>query len=276
MPASRKKISDIHHRSHQGGEDAGFGIVTYRRGGTYGPRWQANYQLMILHRGSAKVLVDGAAYVVKTGWGMLLTPGHVEEFHFSRQVEARHSWCQIFPGDVPPGLAFPAFSRPRVAKCPPRALALLRQGLRSPFQGAGDSRAAAALVLAILWMFVSSLDEPSGEPGDPNSTALARFHAALAGLGAGKVTLDHLARQAGVSRGHLIKIVRERLGQTPMELVWQERVRRAARLLRETGLSLEQVAAETGFANAYHFSRRFRRQFGQPPRVWRRGKWGLD
>ena len=150
----------------------------------------------------------------------------------------------------------------------------MRQGLSPVFRGEKDVRAVSALVIATMWSFVSSLEEIQEEKrGDANSTVLARFHVALENLEAGGVTLDILARKAGVSRGHLIKIVREKLGETPMELVWRERVKRAAKLLSETGLSLAEIADQTGFANAYHFSRRFRQQFGQAPRKWRMGNW---
>ncbi len=274
MPAIHKKISAIHHRVERFSGSSGFGIVTYRRHGSHGPRWQSNYQLLILHRGSVELRVDGIAHLVTTGRGILLAPGHVEEFRFSREVEARHSWCQVLPQDLPAGMTFSASALHCAARCPPRTLALMRLGLKSAFRGERDVRAAVSLVIATMWSFVSSLDETQREKrGDGNSTALARFHSALENLDAGPRTLDSLARQAGVSRGHLIKIVRERLGRTPMELVWRERVKRAAKLLSETGLSLAEIADQTGFAHAYHLSRRFRQQFGRAPRQWRMGIW---
>ena len=276
MPASRKKISAIHHRVERFSGSSGFGMVTYRRNGRHGPRWQSNYQLLILHRGSVELRVDGIDHLVKAGRGILLAPGHVEEFRFSREVEARHSWCQVLPQDLPAGMTFSASALHRVAKCPPRTLNLMRLGLKSAFRGGRDVPAAVSLVIATMWSFVSSLDETRVKKGgEGNSSALARFHSVLETLDAGPVTLDFLASRTGVSRGHLIKIVRERLGQTPMELVWRERVKRAAKLLSETGLSLAEVADQTGFANAYHFSRRFRQQFGRAPRQWRMGIWSV-
>jgi len=279
MPANHKKISGILRRALKLSDDSGFGVVTYRKGGRCGPRWQTSFQLVILQRGGVKLEVDGSHFEIGAGMGILLAPGHLEEFRFSQDTEARHSWCQILPVELPENMKFPASAFYRVAKCPGRTMELIRLGLSGtpPAPGGrgetGESRAVTSLVIAAIWSFVASLDFAPAEQS-LNETALARFHAAVEALGSQKATLDELARQAGVSRGHLIRIVRESMGITPMEAVWRSRVTRAARLLSESGLSIAEVADQTGFANAYHFSRRFRQQLGQPPRVWRMERWG--
>ena len=277
MSARAKKLSEIHHWAERFNGTSGFGIVTYRRGGSHGPRWQSNYQLVVLHRGSVTLRVDGVSIVVKAGMGILLAPGHLEKFQFSRKVEARHSWCQVLPGDLPGSMRFPALAFHRAAKCPPQTMALIRLGLRTNVPAdAAEMRPASTLVLAAMWDFVASLGrEPAEQSVEFRLTAMARFHAAVESLGTREATLEHLARQSGVSRGHLIKLVREHLGVTPMEMVWRSRVMGAAKLLSETGLSVSEAAHQSGFANAYHFSRRFRQQFGQPPRVWRVKNWGM-
>lgn len=276
MSANQKKISKTHHQAGKFVRDSGFGIVTYLRDGRLGPRWQANYQLVVLHRGSVTLLVDGVSIEVKAGMGVLLAPGHVEEFHFSSNVEARHSWCQVPPGELPDSMRFPGFAFHRATKCPPRTLALIRLGLSAGEGNLPDPRQASSLVIAAMWAFVSAIEwENAAQNVDLGASALGRFHAAVESLGTKAITLKDLAGQAGVSSGHLIKLVRERLGMTPMEAVWRSRVTRAAKLLSETGLSVAEVAHHTGFANAYHFSRRFRRQFGQSPRAWRVANWGM-
>ena len=278
MPANRKPISDVLRRALKFLGHSGFGMVTYRKGGHCGPRWQSSYQLVILHRGSVDLRVDGKDFQVGPGMGILLAPGHLEEFRFSQEVEARHSWCQILPEELPERMRFGAGAFYRVAKCPAQTMDLIRLGLAgspAPPHGVEESRPVISLVVATIWSFIASLDSAPAATS-LNETALARFHAAVETLGPGKVTLEGLARQAGVSRGHLIKIVRESLGITPMEALWRSRVTRAARLLSESGLSIAEIADQTGFANAYHFSRRFRQQLGQPPRIWRMERWGYE
>lgn len=274
MPGKSKKISEIHRRSQRFAGSSGFGIVTYRVGGHHGPVWQQNYQLVILHRGSARVTIDGAPVSVAAGTGILLAPGHWVEFHFSRQCEARHSWCQMLPVDLPVSMRFPdgAFHRPE--RCSAQTMELVRCGLHLEPPTPGGQPAtqpATSLVIATMWAFVSMMPPDTTGPAPTGiPTAMARFQAALGKLGPEKTTLKEMARNAGVSPGNLIKLVHAHLGMTPMDAVWKARVASAARLLKETGLSVAEVADQTGFANPYHFSRRFSSQFGQPPRRWRK------
>ena len=276
MSENSKKISEIHHRIERFSGTSGFGIVTYRKGGRHGPRLQTNHQLMVVHRGGVIVKVDGVSMELPAGMAILLAPGHLEEFQFSRQVETRHSWCQLLPGDLPERMKFPALAVHQPAKCSKVGMTLMRLGLGAS-ASTSQPHATVALVIAAMWAFVADMGEllPEQSPGS-RTPALGRFQIAVESLGAEHTTLHFLAGRAGVSRGHLIKLVHEHLGTTPMEVVWKTRVRNAAKLLGETGLSIAEVAYQTGFANAYHFSRRFKQQFGQAPRDWRNQNHGTQ
>ncbi len=63
---------------------------------------------------------------------------------------------------------------------------------------------------------------------------------------------------------------KEQTGQTLTEALRQLRLRQAARLLRHSGRSIQEIAAAVGFHCPFHFSRRFRHSFGVSPREYRR------
>jgi transcriptional regulator GlxA family with amidase domain len=75
-----------------------------------------------------------------------------------------------------------------------------------------------------------------------------------------------LAALAGVSLRQLERSFRKSLGHGLHEHYLALRLRRSRQLLRETSLSVLQIAVATGFVSPSHFSRAFRRQFGFPPR----------
>lgn len=81
-----------------------------------------------------------------------------------------------------------------------------------------------------------------------------------------QIALEELARAASVSPRTLARRVREGLGMTPHELVQRMRVRHAAHLLETRHLSVEDVAARVGYADAAAFRRVFRRYAGESPR----------
>ncbi len=85
-------------------------------------------------------------------------------------------------------------------------------------------------------------------------------------------TLADLAAQAALSEFHFARMFRVSMGVTPHAWVAQRRFARACSLLsRRTSeqLPLERVAADCGYANASHLSRRFRDELGTTPARFR-------
>jgi AraC family transcriptional regulator len=79
-------------------------------------------------------------------------------------------------------------------------------------------------------------------------------------------TLDQLADVAMVTPEHLCRLFRQETGRTPVQSVRLARLDRAAELIARTNFDFTEIAALTGFANAFHFSRSFRAAFGRSPR----------
>lgn len=83
------------------------------------------------------------------------------------------------------------------------------------------------------------------------------------------LALERLARAAGVSESTLCRICRRQLGVSPVEGLERLRLARAEPLLWLSNLSLRAIAVQCGFADAYHFSRRFRAVYGMSPSAFR-------
>lgn len=84
------------------------------------------------------------------------------------------------------------------------------------------------------------------------------------------LSVTELAGRAGVSRTHYSHHFKAVTGMTPARAVVGVRVGEAARLLAGTDRKLSAVARATGFADAKHLSRAFRRPYGVPPAEFRR------
>lgn len=87
---------------------------------------------------------------------------------------------------------------------------------------------------------------------------------------ADRLSIEDLARAACLSGSRLHAVFRETLGRTPMAYVQELRLAQARRLLGATQMSVSEVAEATGFANQFHFARRFRDSTGQTPSSYRR------
>jgi AraC-like DNA-binding protein len=79
-----------------------------------------------------------------------------------------------------------------------------------------------------------------------------------------------LARVAHMSRSTFARHFEQCFGRTPMDYMRDVRLRRAAQLLRVSGLSVDGVASKVGFASRSNFSRAFHDQFGCSPMDFRK------
>jgi transcriptional regulator GlxA family with amidase domain len=88
-------------------------------------------------------------------------------------------------------------------------------------------------------------------------------------------TVGALARQAGLSAPQLTRRFRAAVGCPPARFVIQCRLDRARSLLRETGLSVGQVAEALGYEDIFFFSRQYKQFMGQPPTAVRKAAAGM-
>ncbi|MEO0372391.1 MAG: helix-turn-helix domain-containing protein, partial [Pseudomonadota bacterium] len=92
---------------------------------------------------------------------------------------------------------------------------------------------------------------------------------AMEGHVAEPLTLERLADMARVSPRQLNRLFTEKLGRPTMRYYRELRLDKAQSLLRNSPLSLTEIALATGFANSSHFSRAYTAKFGKPPSAYR-------
>ncbi len=79
--------------------------------------------------------------------------------------------------------------------------------------------------------------------------------------------LEQMAREVQMSKCHLVRCFQSALGVPPHRYRTLLRLARARRLL-ESGLSVAEVASQTGFSDAPHLTRSFRDWLGVSPAAW--------
>jgi len=84
------------------------------------------------------------------------------------------------------------------------------------------------------------------------------------------LTLELLAREAGVSKTVLGERFRALLGESPMQYCARWRMHVAADMLRQERQNSSSVAYSVGFNSEAAFNRAFKREYGTPPATWRR------
>ncbi len=129
-----------------------------------------------------------------------------------------------------------------------------------------------ALATSILCAFAATV-LAGKRAGDPSGDILQRMERFIAEEYSRPVTLKDIARGACASRQHLLKLCRMTGKSTPTKLLYTVRLEAAAHLLLHTGFSIAQIAEQCGFANQFHFSRKFKQEYGSSPFSWRVQAW---
>jgi len=91
-----------------------------------------------------------------------------------------------------------------------------------------------------------------------------------------RVGLKELGQQLNLSPSRAGHVVRELFGCGLMQLLTQERLLRARILLRSSDMSVREVAAQAGFADACHFGRVFKSATGTTPLSYRADATGRE
>lgn len=126
------------------------------------------------------------------------------------------------------------------------------------------------------WLFrailANLLEHHNADTPRPEDHYRARIEGQVARIyeqpgGAPKVSA--LAREAALSPDHYGRVFRRITGESPRELIQKARLERACQLLRETPLSITEIAEQAGYADVFQFSRIFKQQMQVPPSRWR-------
>lgn len=84
------------------------------------------------------------------------------------------------------------------------------------------------------------------------------------------VSIDELAAVAGASARSIFRTFKQSRGYTPQEFARKVRLNRARDMLLQSQLSMTEIAHACGFADASHFSREYKKAFGERPSELRR------
>lgn len=241
------------------------GIVRYPPRATLGPRLQKDYQLVLVHTGSAHVQAGDAQRAIPAGHVGLQLPGRIEFYAFSPDKETRHSWLAAPATSLNADLIAELDHAPLllpISDCMTLACELAMEAVKC--DKPGTFPLLGAIVQAALTLYVAEarrqISEASQEhPALRQAREIARLHAWEG------VRVSTLAREIGLSPEHLARLFRRELGTTPGALLREERLRHATTLLEQTGLSIGEVARHSGFASSQQFARALRSATGMSP-----------
>ncbi|BDQ34578.1 AraC family transcriptional regulator [Pseudodesulfovibrio portus] len=126
----------------------------------------------------------------------------------------------------------------------------------------------------LLWLLAHWISRHADETGawpeyGHEHHAVRRAREVIEDRFAEDMPLTELARLAGLSPFHLVRVFEKRIGVTPHGYLTQTRVERARQRLAR-GERIADIAAECGFSDQAHLTRLFKRQTGITPGKYRK------
>lgn len=211
-------------------------IIVTPAGTRSGWRWFATSDVIVVTLDPAKV-----ERFAQSELGMLLDPQQfrdMPQFEDADLCAAGVMLRDALDGDdISSGVMFEAMSRVLLVKL------LQRYGKRPPEDVALSSRFTSAHYHRVLAHIRSRLDKT--------------------------ISVEELAREAGMSASHFSRVFKETMGSTPMQYVLAYRIEQAIKMMADPALPLGEVALACGFSDQAHFSRSFKQVTGQTPRQFR-------
>ena len=248
-------------------------VADYPRGATFGPRTLLDHEFVWMLRGSAVWTVrrpdpDGLALREEShrlwpGTVALARAGTVDSYRWDPDQASTHAYVH-FRLSVPPGTPWPAV---RTLSALPVLDSICGYLLRlAAVESAATRHRSDELVRLLLDVFLAGpLDDPYPRLGPSLAAVVDHVREVWAADGMRIVGVPELATAARVSSGHLFRLFREQYGCGPARAFELVRLARAATSLQRSNATLAEGARQTGFANPYHFSRRFAAGYGSPP-----------
>ncbi len=235
------------------------------------------YELIVPVSGIYRCSLDGRRLRVRPGEFLLVQPfqEHGDElkrnvaydcFHFMlRKVYDRKEIPSVFREGTSPG--------EQVAPLP-ESYAVLSKMLWDELERNGFNAVTYPLVNALMQSLFQYLLQgfPAGIlrmdfRKDSVSRSTGMVLAALFGENAGRnLSVDEMCHATALSRSSLARVCRKIFSLPPAQAFMDYRVQCARQWLEShPGLRIKEVAVKFGFANAYHFSRVFRKYVGTSP-----------
>ena len=248
--------------------------------------------LAYFEQGGGSICLGDREWLLHTGDACVVAPGEVVRFGQHEPDTSTSGWCVFFPVEIIASetlggslgwkahpLLFPfvgsAAGGAQRLPVPPSERATWAQhacAIERELQAPRDGSTEAALAhLTLLLVSVARISIDIGHDlrlrREPLLASVfefieARYHE--------PISLATIATAVSLTPGHLTTVVRRKTGRSVQRWITERRMAEARRLLRETDLPVEAIAAQAGYRQPSYFIKHFRRDHTVTPAAWRR------
>ena len=237
-------------------------------GYTWGPGVRDHYLIHYVVAGRGTYCVNDTVYTLRAGDVFLAKPSQLITYTADQEDPWEYYWVgsngacanklvlqMPFRDDMP------------VHSC--RNPEAIKKAIYNIFLSRGPEQKNEVMMVGHLYLFIAELMQEALElaPHPANSSSqyvlsaikfiqFNYFH---------DISIDDIAKSVGVSRSHLYRVFMSNVGQSPIDYLTNYRISEACYLLKNSNLSIAEIAVSVGFFDQFYFSRVFKKNKGVPP-----------
>lgn len=222
-----------------------------------------SHELIFVRKGALSMAEDGRAYRVLAGDTLLLHAGRT------------HKGTERYPADLSfYWIHFRLRAGQSLAGFPKHASPARAERLSELFHRFIDDQECKTLTptraALLIGLMLCELREQRGSDQVEESVLVARVEAYIDTHFTQPISTNGIAQHLGYNADYLGRIVRRDRQQTIIDLLHRRRLREARVLLRDTTLSVKQIAERCGFNHPVFLRQLFSRHEGMSPREYRK------
>ena len=244
----------------------------------FGPSVREDYHVHFILHGKGTLEIGGKSYKLQRGQ-IFVIPPDVETYYYSDPEDPWHYTWVSFGGTragyflEKAGITAENPVRDTYIE-PERFLELTEKILNHHELTVANELLRTSLLYEIIALLVESQNQKKSKEGEEevyDYSPDVYVNTAIEYIGEHypHTKVSEIASYIGISRYYLTHIFKEKLHVSPQEFLLNYRMEQANRLLRTTGLSVQEVSEKVGYENPLTFSKTFKNKFGLSPKKYR-------
>lgn len=229
----------------------------------FGPAVRNNYIIHYVYSGKGIFRVDGKEYAVNKGQMFLIKPHQLTYYKADTDEPWLYRWLE-FNGSMAENI-LSVFDTPVIDGDENIADTI------KDITENGDMRF--ELLMQKFWAFIAVLTHnPRTPPKSQSAEYVQKAVAFIKNNVHQKVTVYDIAKHTGIDRSYLSRLFREYRNVSPQQYILNVKMNAAAQYLKNTDISIAEVAKSVGYEDYHVFNKVFKNHFGISPSVWRKKK----
>ena len=244
------------------------GLQSCTPGHQWGPGVRDHFLIHFVISGKGKYTCNGKSYSLKAGDMFLIKPSQVVNYVADENDPWEYYWvgfngtyAQKAVSNLPFKDNNPVYS--------PKDYETCKEYLYQIYANSGNNMSNSTAMLGYLYLFLAKLIEEgtmiSPVQAVTQSSYVIEAIKYIQFNYSSDISVDDIANAVGISRSHLYRVFVSNLGQSPIDYLTEYRINEACELIKNTNLSISQIAVSVGFFDQFYFSRVFKKIKKIPP-----------